>query len=109
MSGCLLAVNECNDMWMMETFQDVYLGVQVLFELLVQLLEVDRFDGYIAASLLFPRVVISIDCTAGVSYEILAMGIGRSGCSSICNDAQVVASLSMTEQSECLLTTCIAL
>ena len=109
MGGCLLAINERNDMWMVEAFQDVDLGVQILFELLVKLLEVDRFDSYVAASLLFSKPVVSNGFTAGISYVSSTMEIGRNGCSSICIGAQVDASLSMTEQSRCLLTTCIAL
>lgn len=109
MGGCLLAINERNDMRMMEAFQDMDLGVQILFELFVELLEVNRFDRYVAASLLFPNVLVSIDSTTSTSYSLRTMGIGRNGCSSICNDAHVDASLSTTEQSKCLLTTCIAL
>ena len=37
MGGGLLAIDEGNNMWMMKAFQDVDLGVQVFFELLVKL------------------------------------------------------------------------
>lgn len=109
MGGCLLAVNKRNDVWMMEPFQDVDLGVQVFFKFLVELLEVDRFDGYIAASLLFREIAVSIDSIAGIPHIISTMEIGRNHCSSICNDAQVDTTSSITTQSKFLLTTCIAL
>ena len=54
-------------MRMMEAFQDMDLGVQILFELFIQLLEVNGFDRYIAASLLFPKVLVSIDSTPSTS------------------------------------------
>lgn len=47
----------------------MYLGVKILFELFVELLEVDRFDGYVAASLLFSKIVVSIVSMAGMSNE----------------------------------------
>lgn len=48
----LLAVDERHDVWMMEAFQDVNLGVEVVLELLVELFQVDRFDGHVPRALL---------------------------------------------------------
>ncbi len=44
MGGSLLTVNEGDDVWMMEAFQDVNFRVEVLFEFLVELVHIYRLD-----------------------------------------------------------------
>lgn len=44
-SARLLTVNERDDVWMMEALENLYLGVKILFQLLVELVQVNRFDG----------------------------------------------------------------
>lgn len=39
-------------MWMVEAFEDMDLGVQVILQLLVELLQVNRFDRYVGAGFL---------------------------------------------------------
>jgi len=38
--------------WMVEAFEDMDLGVQVILQLLVELLQVNRFDRYVGAGFL---------------------------------------------------------
>ena len=45
MGGGLFAVNQCDDMRMMEAFEDGYLGGKVVPKLLVQLDQIDGFDS----------------------------------------------------------------
>ena len=85
---CLLTIDESNDMWVMEAFQDMNFGVEVLFELLVELLQVDRFNSYVATSLLFLVVLVSVVLDKDVLSGFLVDG-DRQECSRICNDAQV--------------------
>ena len=40
------AINQGNDMGMVETFEDLDFAVEVIFELAVQLRKVDRLDSY---------------------------------------------------------------
>ena len=47
-----LAVDQGDDVWVMQPFEYVDLGVEVLFELLVKLVQVDRLDGHITGLLL---------------------------------------------------------
>ncbi len=44
-SGGLLAIDKRHDVRMVKFFQNVDLRVEVLLELLVQFLQVDRLDG----------------------------------------------------------------
>ena len=44
-------------MGVMEVFQDVYLGVEILFELLVETVDVDRLDGDEAWGILLSKIV----------------------------------------------------
>ena len=39
-------VDEGNDVWMMEAFQDLDFGVEILLQFLVQLREIDGLDCY---------------------------------------------------------------
>ena len=52
MSRRFLAIYESDNMWMMEAFQDVDLRIEVLLQLLVELMQIDRFDGNKAGLLL---------------------------------------------------------
>lgn len=36
-----LTVDECNDVGMMKAFEDLYLGVEIFFELLVEFVQVN--------------------------------------------------------------------
>lgn len=47
MCGSLLTVDEGDDMWVMEVLQDEDLAVKVILELRIELLQIDRFDGYV--------------------------------------------------------------
>lgn len=47
MRGSLLTVDEGDDMWVMEVLQDEDLAVEVILELRIELLQIDRFDGYV--------------------------------------------------------------
>ena len=104
----LLTIDESNDMWVMEAFQDMDFGVEILFELLVELLQVDRFNSYVATSLLFLVVIVSVALDKDVLSKTFVDG-DRQKCSRICNDAQVDANLATTGQVKRLLTTCMAL
>ena len=42
----LLAIDKCDNVWVMQGFEYMDLGVKVLFELLVKFVKVDRLDGY---------------------------------------------------------------
>jgi hypothetical protein len=46
MSHRFSTVDEGNDMWVMEAFEDLDFGVEVLLQFLVELREIDRFDCY---------------------------------------------------------------
>ena len=50
MGGRLLTVDEGDDVWMMKAFKDMDLRIEVILQLLVELLQVDRFDRYVSAS-----------------------------------------------------------
>ena len=39
-------VDEGNDMWVMEAFEDLDFGVEVFLQFLIELREIDRFDCY---------------------------------------------------------------
>lgn len=52
MGGGLLTVDQSDNVWVMQAFEYVDLGVQVLFELLIKLVQVDRLDSHIAWLLL---------------------------------------------------------
>jgi hypothetical protein len=47
--GGLMAVNQSNDVWVVEAFEDVDFGAEVLLEFLVELGQVDGFDGDVGA------------------------------------------------------------
>lgn len=52
-------------MWVMEAFQDLDFGVEVLFQFLVELREIDRFDCYESSGSL---VLSSVDsCKASLA------------------------------------------
>ena len=48
----LLTVDERDNMWMMEAFEDMDLGIEVILQLLVELLQVNRLYGYVSTVLL---------------------------------------------------------
>lgn len=50
--GGFMAVDEGHDVRMMEALQNVDLGGKVVFQLLVELGQVDRLDGYVRAGFL---------------------------------------------------------
>ncbi len=52
MGGSFLTVDKGDDVWVMQAFEYVDLGVEVLFKLLVELVQVDRLDSDIAWLLL---------------------------------------------------------
>ena len=54
----LLAINQRNNVWMVQAFEDSDLGGEVVFELFVELRKVDRFDCHEA--FLFLLVLASI-------------------------------------------------
>lgn len=45
--GSLLTVDEGDDVWVMEVLQDEDLAVEIIFELRIELLQIDGFDGYV--------------------------------------------------------------
>lgn len=45
MGGSFLTVDESDDVRMVEAFEDVDLGVQILFQFLVELVHIHRLDG----------------------------------------------------------------
>lgn len=47
-----MAVDECNNMWMVEAFENVDFGGEVVLELFVELRQVDRLDRHISAGFL---------------------------------------------------------
>lgn len=51
-SSGFFAVDQGNDVGMMEAFENVDLGVEVVFELLVESVDIDRLDGYESGFLL---------------------------------------------------------
>lgn len=60
MCGGLLTVDEGDDMWMMEVLQDEDLAIEVLLELRIELLQIDRFDGYVTRAPLEREMHISM-------------------------------------------------
>lgn len=52
MGGGLLTIDQGDDVRVMEAFKYMDLGVEVLFELLVKLVQVDRLDSHVARLLL---------------------------------------------------------
>jgi hypothetical protein len=55
--GSFMAIDQRNDVWMVEAFEDMNLRRQVVLQLLIQLREVDRLYGDIRACFLidFPN------------------------------------------------------
>lgn len=56
----LLTIDQSHYMWMVESLEDMDFRVQVLFQLFVKLLHVDRLDGDVAGLFLFEDKLISI-------------------------------------------------
>ena len=50
--GRFLAVDQSDDVWMMQAFEDVDLGIEIFLELLVELVEMNRLDRYEGSVLL---------------------------------------------------------
>ena len=42
----LSTVDESNDVWVMEAFENLDFGVEILLQFLIQLREIDRLDCY---------------------------------------------------------------
>lgn len=51
-------------MWVMEVLQDENLAVEVIFELRIELLQIDRFDGYVTRAPLEQEIHISKNFSA---------------------------------------------
>ena len=63
MGSGLLTTDQSNDMWMVEVSQNLDLRVEVLFQLLVQLLQVDRFNSDVTRLFLQANVSVSTSDT----------------------------------------------
>jgi hypothetical protein len=50
--ACFLTIYQSDDVRMMKAFEDVDLGVEVLFQFFIELLEVDGLDGHESACFL---------------------------------------------------------
>ena len=59
MLGGLLAINQRNNVWMVQAFEDSDLGGEVVFELFVELRKVDRLDCHEAFLFLLVLAFIS--------------------------------------------------
>jgi hypothetical protein len=57
--GGLLAINQRNNVWMVQAFEDSDLGGEVVFELFVELRKVDRLDCHEAFLFLLVLAFIS--------------------------------------------------
>ena len=62
MLGGLFAINQCNDVWMVQAFEDSDLGGEVVFELFVELRKVDRLDCHEAFLFLLVLASVSKTC-----------------------------------------------
>ena len=72
MLGGLLAVNQGNNVWMVQAFEDSDLGGEVVFELFVELGKVDRLDCHEA--FLFLLVLASISNMPLPETTVIALG-----------------------------------
>ena len=60
MRGRLLAIRKRNNMWMLQFLENLDLRVQVFFQLPIELVQVDGFDGNVAGWILLSVRSISM-------------------------------------------------